>query len=125
MKFIRKFFKDETGLTLLEVLVATVILGVAVAAMFNMFVVGSHIAVDAQAETQALNLAQKVLEEYRAMPYGEVVSTTEPQNLAVDGYIYTVDVVEGESSKTVTVTVSYPVGGRTETLSLTMERVNW
>ncbi len=81
---------DERGLTLIEVLVAMLIIGVALIPVMSMFTSGLFTYTRAGADTLAINLAHSVMEETVALPYGQVVSRA-----AADypGYPYRFEVV--------------------------------
>jgi prepilin-type N-terminal cleavage/methylation domain-containing protein len=67
--------KNEQGLTLVEVLVAIVIIGVALVPVMSIFPAGLFTYTEAAADTFAINLAQGIMEEeVMARPYDAVVS---------------------------------------------------
>ncbi|MFZ5688133.1 MAG: type IV pilus modification PilV family protein [Bacillota bacterium] len=66
--------KNEQGLTLVEVLVAIIIIGVALVPVMSMFATGLFTYSKAGTDTLAVNLAQGILEEVMALPYDSVVS---------------------------------------------------
>lgn len=108
----------QAGLTLLEVLVAAVMLGLVAAAVFGQFTVGSRLDAQADKHLEAIRLAESVLERQKAARYDAVRSFEE-------GYgDYRIQVVVDEhiGSKTVTVIVSYQERERQKAVSLTMER---
>ena len=67
--------KNNHGLTLVEVLVAMVIIGVALVPVMSIFPAGLFTYTEAGADTLAINLAQGIMEEeVRARPYDAFVS---------------------------------------------------
>lgn len=120
---------DQAGLTLLEVLVATVLLGLVLVAVFGLFTTGTRMEGAAVRHMEALRLAETKLEEYKAKDYVQVVATG-PETVVIqdiDGErevtVATGVIATGVETKTVTVTVSWPEHGQTETVTLAMERV--
>jgi len=118
------FKRDERGLTLVEILVAAVLLGFIAVGLFATFDVSARLAVAARQQTKAVNLAQGKLEELRAVPYGDLNSIPpQPFEPAVNGFTYGVAVQETvHQTKSVTVTVYYTVGNREKEVTLTTER---
>jgi len=119
--------QDENGLTLLEVLVAAVLLGLVLVAVFNLFTVGTRLEVDAHRHMEALRLAEAEVERFKAVPYAAVAAPEAPREAPGrhGTYLVAVDVAEHEAGKTVTVTVSYREQGQDKSVSLTMERGRW
>lgn len=66
--------KNNHGLTLVEVLVAMVIIGVALVPVMSIFPAGLFTYTKAGADTLAINLAQGIMEEVMANPYDTIVS---------------------------------------------------
>jgi len=67
--------KNEQGLTLVEVLVAIIIIGVALVPMMSIFTAGLFTYSRAGADTLAINLARGIMEEeVMAKPYDAVLS---------------------------------------------------
>lgn len=110
--------RNQTGLTLLEVLLAAVILGLAAVSIFNLLAVTRQLQTDARGHMEALRVAESVLEGYKARPCGDIVqSEQEPGDQVV-----AVAVAERAGLKVVTVTVFYSVGKSVKSVSLTLER---
>lgn len=112
-----KSLLNEAGLTLLEVLLAAVILALAAGSVFNLLAVAGKVQSDARRHMEALRVAESVMEEYRARPADELGAPGEPCGGEV-----TVAVAERDGLKVVTVTVFYGVGEGEKAVSLTLER---
>jgi len=114
----------EEGLTLVEVLVAAVLLGFIAVGLFTAFGVGAGLAVAGREEDKALNLAQQKLEELKGEPFAAVgtVAVETPFAPTVPGFTYRISVVDQGYTKTVTVAVYYKVNGVAKSVHLTMER---
>jgi prepilin-type N-terminal cleavage/methylation domain-containing protein len=126
-----QFWRNEKGLTLVEVLVAAVILGIIAVGLLTAFDVNKRLAAGARQKVKAVNLAQGKLEELRAVPYDNLIGVTEwtyfdLSDPAVAGFTYQIAVNEGSVAgavyKAVTVTVCYPVGAGFRQIELTMGR---
>ena len=122
--------RNECGLTLVEVLVAAVILGIIAVGLFATFDVGARLTAAARQQTKAVNLAQGKLEELQLISYDDLDYVNAPRGTAFDppvaGFTYGV-AVQGPNAygtKSVTVTVYYPVGNREEEVTLFTERSN-
>lgn len=61
--------KDQEGMSLVEVMVALLILGVAVITLLSMFVSGDKLTATARHEVGALNVGQELMEEIKGAPY--------------------------------------------------------
>jgi len=113
--------RRQDGLTLLEVLLAAVVLSLAGVAVFSLLMVSAQLQSEARHHMEALRAAESLLEAYKARPYEDIV----PSGERVDGRVV-VEVVERGGLKVVTVTVLYPAGGRpgesVKSVSLTLER---
>jgi prepilin-type N-terminal cleavage/methylation domain-containing protein len=116
--------RDERGLTLVEVLVAAVILGIVAVGLFATFDVSGRLAMAARQQTKAINLAQEKLEELRGIRYGSLDDIIPPKDFEppVTGFKYGVAVEDNVTSKTVTVAVYYAMGAVSKEIRLTMER---
>lgn len=69
---LRKYLNNKKGLTLLEVLLAVLILGIIVVSLAPLLVFSSHSAEYNRAKTEATNLANKKMEEIRALSFNEI-----------------------------------------------------
>ncbi|WP_334110288.1 type IV pilus modification PilV family protein [Thermodesulfitimonas autotrophica] len=125
----KTWWYSERGLTLVEVLVAAVILGIMAAGIFTAYDVSKRLAETARQETKAAGLAQEKLEELRATDYSALSTVPNPADPPADfvptvaGFAYRVLVVDNVTAKTVTISVYYRVRATERELSLTMERV--
>lgn len=115
---------DQRGLTLLEVLLATVLLGLVASAVFNLFTVGARLDGDVRKHMEAVRVAEAELERLKAAPYDAVESGGEPEEIVgwYGGYRVWVAVVEHDGGKTVTVTAECAEGEPARTVSFVMER---
>jgi prepilin-type N-terminal cleavage/methylation domain-containing protein len=108
-------WRVEAGYTLVEVLAAVAIVGIALIPLLGVFSAGLDSAEEAYYSTIAINLAQAKIDELRYGPYRQVISSG---RVAVGadypGFYRTVEVVvESPRLKKVTVTVDYQVRKRT------------
>lgn len=123
-----QLWRNEKGLTLVEVLVAAVILGIVAAGLFAAYDVNKRLAAGARQKVKAVNLAQGKLEELRGVPYDDLVNILHEEDFdpPVDGFTYRVAVAEGSIAgavyKAVTVAVYYTEGGAAKQIELTMGR---
>jgi type II secretory pathway pseudopilin PulG len=73
--------RDETGLTMIEVMVATIVLVMGAMATFGILTVATKNAQRAKASQTVLHLAQEEMERMRSLPYGELeISSPEPSS---------------------------------------------
>lgn len=106
--------RDESGYSLIEVLAAVAIIGIAVIPLMGLFSAGLYSTAEAYYSTIAVNLAQAKIDELRYGPYGQVISESRAAVGAdYPGFYRTVEVVdESPRLKRVTVTVDYQVKNR-------------
>ena len=76
----RKRLREESGYTLVEVVVAIIILSVAILPMFGMFDMGLNAATQSSHYDKARTLANLKMEEAKSMPFVDV-----KDNFPVDG----------------------------------------
>lgn len=69
---IKIFWQNEKGFTLLEALLSILILGLIVASLAPVLVFSAQSSEYSRAKTAAINLANKKLEEIRALPFNEI-----------------------------------------------------
>ena len=121
----KMLFQNERGMSLIEVLVAVLILGLALVPLMSTFASGSLFATRARHEVKALNLAQSKLEEIKNLPASSVASVTSPAAFPGNpGYSYQLSVAGGVYNlKTVTVSVYYQDGSTPKELVLTTEKL--
>ena len=125
--------KDQSGMSLIEVMVALVILSILTVPLFSYFVTGNVYSATARKDIAAMSLAQEKLEEIKTRPYNSVqTERTEPAHLPIpvtgrynNLFSYKIIVVENASRslKTATVTIYYQEQGRDRQVSLTTERL--
>lgn len=117
--------KKDDGFSLLEVMLAVLLLGIVLTPMLNIFITSGRLAASSWSETIALNLAQAKLEEMKDTSFDSVVeqSGAFPDN---PDYNYAISVTSDEDYpsflKVVTVTVNYYESGGPNSVSLTMEK---
>jgi len=111
------------GFTLVEVLVAALIIGVALIPVLSLFhAAAGHIAV-AERETRAAFLAQARLEEVKDLDYSALESVPRAACPEDPAYDYTIAVESLGRAKKIAVTVYYPgAGGEERTVVLTTVR---
>lgn len=78
-----EYIKDESGYSLVEVMVAIMLLSIAVIPMVGMFDAGLRAAVLGGNYDQARALANEKLEEVKALPFSEALARY-PENSTVD-----------------------------------------
>lgn len=103
-----KRLRRSYGFTLIEILVALVILGVSLLALAGLMVTTTRNNASAGQVTEAATLAQDKLEELRAIPWDRVVSGQD-QRAGSTGITYgrNWNVVTNGNIKTITITVSW------------------
>lgn len=116
------------GMTLLEVLVALLILSMVLVTMLNSFALAGRQNSDTYRYNEALSLAQSKIEEIKDRNFNSVTSvastrfSSESDYDQFQGLTYTVEVVDsGLNTKTVTVTIFYTDEGIDKQLDLTAE----
>lgn len=128
----------NSGFTLIEVLIAVLILVAAIIPLMTAFIHGARWTAESRDLITAVNLAQGKLEELKNRPYAKLEegeptdpNQTPPSFPGYPGYTYRVAVSETDVSgdgkndlKTVTVAVYESATGR-EVVSLTMDRGDW
>lgn len=118
---------NEQGMTLLEVLVALVILSLALVTMLGRFSLAGRLNADTYRYNAALTLAQSKMEEIKNTSFNNITSVAmtnfseESDYAQFQGMSYAVDVVNNGHLKTVTVTVSYDDAGIPKQLQLVTE----
>lgn len=111
--------KNEKGFTLIEALVAIVLMGIVLTALFAMFSTGMSIQHAAEMNGIASDLANDGIEMMRArLNANDLASITEPvtnPETVSPGYVRTIDIdLTGSTPNrvwTITSTVTYTVGG--------------
>lgn len=118
-------------MSLIEVVVAILILGIITVPLVNFFLTGNVYTAMARHDLTALHLAQEKLEEIKSKPYREVVS--EPADPSAPpltisdryggAYSYKITVREDDNAKTVTVTIYFKDRDQVKEVSLTTEKI--
>jgi prepilin-type N-terminal cleavage/methylation domain-containing protein len=134
---VKKHKSNESGFTLLEVVLAMVIIGIVIVPVMGLFS-GSQIRYDRSTEeTIAVNLAQQKMEEIVGGEMEEVIenpdSWIEFENYA--GFFYQVDLTPPEENGPsdqdklklykIDVRVQYQAGGKTQELALSTYWGDW
>ena len=120
-------------MSLIEVMVALVILSILTVPLFSYFVTGNVYTATARNDIAAMSLAQEKLEEIKTRPYNlvqnEPTDSSQPP-IPITGrynnmFSYKIIVVGNapRSLKTATVTIYYQEQGRDRQVSLTTERL--
>lgn len=136
-RIFRLTMKPE-GFSLIEVIVAMVIVSVAAMAVMAAHTTAQRTTGEANRDTRALYLAQAYLEETLAKDFADITSVSSTDVPGYSGYTYKIEVttqtldagwvlVDDESSslfKKITVTVSYPGPEGDKEISLTTEKRN-
>jgi len=130
---INMVLKNQSGMSLIEVMVALVILSILTVPLVAYFVTGNGYSATARKDIAAMSLAQEKLEEIKTRPYNSVqTEQTEPSHLPIpvtgrfnNIFSYKIIVVENASRslKTATVTIYYQEQDRDRQVSLTTERL--
>ena len=119
--------KHEQGYSILEVIIASLILTVVLIPLVNMHAKIENLTASAEKNNTALFLAQGKIEELKAVPYDQVIVLPLGENRPVftgyENYSYMVEIDEGQYGlKTITVTVFYQEVGTERNVKLTAER---
>lgn len=125
--------KNQSGMSLIEVMVALLILSILTVPLISYFVTGNVYTATARNDIAAMSLAQEKLEEIKAKSYNLVLTEqTEISHLPIqitgkynDIFSYRIIVVENASRslKTATVTIYYKEQDRDRQVSLTTEKL--
>ncbi|MCL0062930.1 type II secretion system GspH family protein [Peptococcaceae bacterium] len=120
-----KLFFDKKGFTMVEVMLVLMIILLAIIPLMNIFIQSKKDAAAALQRTQAVFLAQSILEEYKAKDFDDIatgISDPEPIKIENHSYDYRVKVEyynENKNLKQINVIVEYEEFGRTKSLELT------
>lgn len=110
---------DESGFTLIEVLVAVVILGLAAAATASSFRGTTNLLGENSLHEQAIGAAQAAVEDLRTIPFEKIESGTETSD---DGlFLITTEVIDGSPEpgmKRIIVTTSWEWKGEARSYEL-------
>ena len=119
--------KHNQGYSILEVIIASLILTVVLIPLVNMHAKIDNLTASAGKYNTALFLAQGKIEELKAIPYDQVTELPQGESLPVftgyENYSYMLQIDEGQYGlKTITVTVFYQETGSEKNVSLIAER---
>ena len=106
----KKFWGNKEGFTLVEIMVAMIVLSIGLLSFFalNMAIIKSN--VFSKAITYATNLAQEKIEQLKNTPYASITNQTETGIGLNNAFTRTTTVQEGvpqANMKTITVTVTW------------------
>ncbi|TYP53295.1 type IV pilus modification PilV family protein [Thermosediminibacter litoriperuensis] len=124
---------NNSGFTLIEVLIATLILVAAIVPLMTAFIHGARWTAESRDLITAVNLAQGKLEELKNRPYaslesGEPVDPNQPPRpfTGYPEYTYRLAVIENDEKNLKTITIKiYEAATGKEVVSLTMDRGDW
>jgi prepilin-type N-terminal cleavage/methylation domain-containing protein len=114
----------RNGFTLLEILIATVIVAAGVAAIVWAFSAGLFAASDTESVDLALNIAQAKMEELRNTTFGDLADSGPAADPAFPAFSTAVNVTEGLDPMEITVTVTWDTRGGQTSVVLTTLRAN-
>lgn len=110
---------EKNGFTLLEVLIAAVILTVGVAALVWAFSAGIFATTDIEDVDLALNIAQAKMEEIKNTAFASLADSGPAADAYFPRFSTTVNVAEGQNPMQVDVTVAWQVKGSAASFTLT------
>ena len=113
--------RQAKGFTLLETMIALVLLGMVLIPAYEMFAVAHLGSALGGRQTTALNLAQDIMEEYRARNLQSLAlyDLSRTDSILQPGYAYAVDVtVESTQLNRIEVSVFYEAGNQERTITL-------
>jgi prepilin-type N-terminal cleavage/methylation domain-containing protein len=126
--------KSESGMSLIEVVVAVAVLGLVTVALLQLFLTGSVFTAVAGHEVAAANLAQEILEEIKSVPWNQIGNARggtagtillDPAADSENGkYMwYTIALTSGTGAGQVRQVVGYSGSRNTATVSLPWDEV--
>lgn len=107
------------GFTLLEILIAIIILTVGVIALTGAFTSGISAATDVENVDLALNIAQAKMEKIKDTAFASLTDSGPTTDANFSNFNVTVDVAEGNDPTQVDVTVAWNVKGGQTSVALT------
>ncbi len=122
-------FRDQSGMSLVEVLVATAILAVALAPLLAAFMTSQKNVQGAATKVEAMALARSTMDEYLQQSYASLASTADWTTHSLNSeyqYNVTVEEAPGGYMKKIVVEVRWPEsdGYRSVTLFSSVARRN-
>ena len=118
--------RDQRGFTLLEIMIAIVILGIALIPMAGMFTTAHLSLKQGSEDTQALGVAQEIMEEQKVKHLKQETLANGAGTKGVFPYSVTVTDVDSEHKiKNVVVIVNYELNGNPRSVSLVTRMGDW
>lgn len=115
----------EDGFTLLEALIAVIILAGGISALVWAFCIGTASLVYTEDLGLALNIAQAKMETVKNTPFASLADSGPTQDPVFTKYNVTVNVAELQNPMQVAVTVAWSVKGGTDSITLTTLVANY
>jgi type II secretion system protein I len=109
----------DNGFTLLEVLIATIILSVGIVALMWAFSSGIYATGDIENVDLALNIAQAKIEQIKNTPFASLADSGPTADSDFSNFNVAVNVAEGQNPMQVDVTVAWQVKGGQTSVTLT------
>lgn len=113
------------GFTLLEVLIATIILTVGIVALMWAFSSGIYAVGDIENVDSALNIAQAKMEQIKNTPFASLADSGPTADSNFPNFNLAVNVAEGQNPMQVDVTVAWQVKGGQTSITLTTLVANY
>ncbi len=120
----KKIRSKSAGFTLLEVIIAALILSIGIMALAQAFNLGLLASTDVEGIDLALNIAQARIEQIKNTAFASIVSSPSTPDSNFSNYNVTVTVT-GVNPKQVVVTVSWNVKGGSTNVALTTLVANY
>jgi prepilin-type N-terminal cleavage/methylation domain-containing protein len=113
------------GFTLLEVLIATVILAIGTMAIMWAFTSGLYVTTDVEGTDLALNIAQAKMEQLKNTAFANLSDSGPTTDPNFPNYNVTVNVAEGQNPMQIDTTVAWNVKGGGTNFTLTTLIANY
>jgi len=121
------YLKNQSGMSLIEVMVALLILSILTVPLISYFVTGNVYTATARNDIAAMSLAQEKLEEIKAKSYNLVLTEQTIQITGRYNDIFSYGIIVHENAsrslKTATVTIYYKEQDRDRQVSLTTDKL--